>query len=89
MSFENRVAIVTGGASGIGRALCEELGRRGAMVVAAPISRLASRSPGHLDAVRDAAARCNRLVDDTCARTDAWISCSTMRASVSAAKCAT
>ena len=31
--FENKVAIVTGGASGIGRALCEELGQRGAAMV--------------------------------------------------------
>jgi NAD(P)-dependent dehydrogenase (short-subunit alcohol dehydrogenase family) len=37
--FENKVAIVTGGASGIGRALCEELGPRGAaMVVVADIN---------------------------------------------------
>ena len=37
--FENKVAIVTGGASGIGRALCEELGHRGAaMVVVADIN---------------------------------------------------
>ena len=37
--FENKVAIVTGGASGIGRALCEELGQRGAaMVVVADIN---------------------------------------------------
>lgn len=33
MAFTNRVALVTGGASGIGRALSEELGRRGATVV--------------------------------------------------------
>jgi NAD(P)-dependent dehydrogenase (short-subunit alcohol dehydrogenase family) len=31
--FESKVAIVTGGASGIGRALCEELARRGAAMV--------------------------------------------------------
>ena len=36
-SFKDKVAIVTGGASGIGQALCEELGRRGAKVVAADI----------------------------------------------------
>ena len=36
-SFKDKVAIVTGGASGIGRALCEELGRRGAAVVVADV----------------------------------------------------
>jgi NAD(P)-dependent dehydrogenase (short-subunit alcohol dehydrogenase family) len=38
MAFENQVAIVTGGASGIGLALCEELRRRGAKVVTGDIS---------------------------------------------------
>ena len=36
-SFHNRIAIVTGGASGIGRALCQELARRGALAVVADI----------------------------------------------------
>ena len=36
-SFTGVVAIITGGASGIGQALCEELGRRGAIVVVADI----------------------------------------------------
>ena len=36
-AFEGAVAIVTGGASGIGRALSEELARRGASVVLADL----------------------------------------------------
>lgn len=37
--FRNKVAIVTGGASGLGKALCEELGRRGATVVPVDINQ--------------------------------------------------
>jgi NAD(P)-dependent dehydrogenase (short-subunit alcohol dehydrogenase family) len=36
--FKDKVAIVTGGASGIGRALCEELGQRKAHVIVADIN---------------------------------------------------
>ena len=42
--FESKIAIVTGGASGIGRALCEELARRGAgPVVVADIDEEGAR----------------------------------------------
>ena len=36
--FEDKVVIVTGGASGIGRCLCEELGKRNAFVIVADIN---------------------------------------------------
>jgi len=36
--FKEKVAIVTGGASGIGQAVCEELGRRGTRVVVADVN---------------------------------------------------
>ena len=57
--FKDKVAIVTGGGSGIGQALCQELGRRGSMVVVAGITddhakRVASaimQNGGHAHAV--------------------------------------
>jgi NAD(P)-dependent dehydrogenase (short-subunit alcohol dehydrogenase family) len=75
-SFHNRVAIVTGGASGIGRALCEELARRGALVVAADIdcdgaqaaaSAIAANGGRAAAALLDVtrAADVERLVEDT------------------------
>lgn len=58
--FENKIAIVTGGGMGLGQALCEELARRGSLVVVADIdenaanqvtSRITQRG-GHARAVR-------------------------------------
>ena len=76
--FQNAVVVVTGRASGIGRALCEELGRRGAVVVvtdvqeegardvAAGITAAGGRASGAALDVRDAAAF-ERLLDETIA----------------------
>ena len=76
--FQNAVVVVTGGASGIGQALCEELGRRGAVVVvtdvqeegaaavAAGIMDAGGRASGAALDVRDAAAF-ERLLDETIA----------------------
>lgn len=77
-SFQDAIAVVTGGASGIGRALCEELGRRGAVVVvtdvneagarqvAAGICSAGGRASGVRLDVRDAAA-VRRLCEETVA----------------------
>ena len=47
--FDNAVAIVTGGGMGLGEALCQALGRRGATVVVADIDGDAARQvAGHL-----------------------------------------
>ena len=76
--FQDAVAVVTGGASGIGKALSEELGRRGARVVVTDLQEEGARavaegivkaggraSAATLD-VRDAAAF-ERLLDDALA----------------------
>jgi NAD(P)-dependent dehydrogenase (short-subunit alcohol dehydrogenase family) len=77
-SFEHKIAVVTGGASGIGRALCDELAARGALVVVADIDGEGARRTA--DAIRErggqAAAQqvdvakeesVRRLIDDTAA----------------------
>ncbi|MCV7089837.1 SDR family NAD(P)-dependent oxidoreductase [Mycobacterium interjectum] len=74
--FENAVAIVTGGGMGLGEALCEELGRRGATVVVADIDGDAARQvAGRLSQAGKAAAAVTvdvaeqtavaRLIEDT------------------------
>ncbi len=77
--FEDKVAIVTGAASGIGRALCEELAARGARVVATDVNHEAletafsqmkpskhSVQTARLDVTDHAAFR--QLIQDTAAR---------------------
>jgi NAD(P)-dependent dehydrogenase (short-subunit alcohol dehydrogenase family) len=76
--FSGKTAIVTGGASGIGRAVCEELGERRAVVIVADVDHVRAEAVAQsitsaggraqarsLD-VRDAAAF-QKLVDDTAA----------------------
>lgn len=77
-SFRDAVAVVTGGASGLGRALCEELARRGARVVVTDVQEAGARAMADAIAagggqataaaldVRDEAAF-ERLLDDTIA----------------------
>ncbi len=47
MSFRNKIAVVTGGASGIGRALCEELARGGSLAVVADINFEGAQAVAH------------------------------------------
>jgi NAD(P)-dependent dehydrogenase (short-subunit alcohol dehydrogenase family) len=77
--MRDRIAIVTGGASGIGRALCLELGRRGAQVtvtdidaeaakaVAGQIAANGGKAAGRRLDVTDA-AEVKRLIDEVAAR---------------------
>ena len=76
--FRDAVAVVTGGASGLGRAISEELGRRGARVVMTDLDEAGARAVSEAIAatggrataaaldVRDAAAF-ERILDETIA----------------------
>jgi len=79
--FKDKVAIVTGAASGIGKALCEELGQRDAMVVVADLNAEGARqvasivtenggraSAAYVDVTQ--AADVQRLVDETISQHD-------------------
>ena len=79
MPFERLITIITGGASGIGKALCEELARRGATIIVGDINLNGAREvanailasggaafAGYVD-VRDAGS-VQALVDDTVKR---------------------
>jgi NAD(P)-dependent dehydrogenase (short-subunit alcohol dehydrogenase family) len=61
-SFADKIAIVTGGASGIGRALCEELGVRGSTVVVADIVSESARSVA--EAIRRTGGRASAATVD-------------------------
>src|SRR6516225_5536482 len=79
MPLEKLITIITGGASGIGKALCEELARRGATIIVGDINLNGAREvanailasggaafAGYVD-VRDAGS-VQALVDDTVKR---------------------
>jgi len=74
--FRDKVAIVTGGGMGLGRALCQELSRRGATVIVADVNGEAARQVAEQltqSGIRARASRIDvsnrgdvtRLVDDT------------------------
>jgi len=66
--FDGKVAIVTGGASGIGRALAEELGRRGAIVTVADLD--AERARGVAQAIAQAGGRASAATLDVSSAPD-------------------
>jgi NAD(P)-dependent dehydrogenase (short-subunit alcohol dehydrogenase family) len=74
--FKDKTAIVTGGASGIGRGICEQLGQRGAVVIVADINKTGAEQvasginetggqarAAHLDVTQ--AEQVQKLIDET------------------------
>jgi len=62
MSFENEIALVTGASRGIGKAIAEVLGRRGAIVIGTATSEAGAKSIG--DALQAAGIRGAGMVLD-------------------------
>lgn len=60
--FENKIVIVTGAASGIGKALCEEMARRGARLIMADLN--ASLLEGAVQSINQGGGRARGLVLD-------------------------
>jgi len=67
-NLANRVALVTGGASGIGRALCEQLALEGAFAVVADINIVAAKEVAK--AIRQSGGRAEAVTLDVSRETD-------------------
>lgn len=71
VTYDNRgrVVVVTGGASGIGRAVCEAFARSGASVVCADIDQRADENLGEDIRFR----KCDTSDEDECRETASWM----------------
>ena len=59
--FKNKIAVVTGGASGIGRAICESMGRQGATVIVSDIDTAGANQVAEAILERGGNARAEHL----------------------------